>query len=214
MARKIKKGVDYFSHDVDTMQDKKIKFVKAKHGLISYAVYYRLLEEIYRDEGYFVVCDEMFITMFADDAGIPLENIHNMLTDMFSVGLFSKEKYEDFNILTSSRIQENYLEATLKRKEICLEEKYLVNVEIINVVINRVNVVINRIDSNISTQTKLDNNKLDQTTKAGHPSKKNNKQTKYLAHTTRTHERDGEKWEFDGAEGKTVNLNTGESIPF
>jgi hypothetical protein len=107
--------------------------------------------------------------MFADDAGIPLENIHNMLTDMFSVGLFSKEKYEDFGILTSSRIQENYLEATLKRKEICLEEKYLVNVEMINAVINRVNVVINRIDSNISTQTKLDNNKLDQTENSTHP---------------------------------------------
>jgi len=49
---------------------------------------------------------------------------------------------------------------------------------------------------------------------SSHPSKKNNKQTNNLPGTTRTHERDGEKWEFDGAEGKTVNLNTGESIPF
>jgi len=52
------------------------------------------------------------------------------------------------------------------------------------------------------------------TTKTGHPSEKNNKQTKHLHHTTCAYERDGEKWEFDEAEGKTVNMETGESIPF
>ena len=51
MARTSKKGIDYFSHDVDMMQDRRIKLIKAKHGLVGYAIYLRLFEELKAEKG-------------------------------------------------------------------------------------------------------------------------------------------------------------------
>ena len=67
MARKGKVGIDYFSHDVDMLQDKKIKIIKAKHGLVGYAVYLRLLEELYRENGYYLQIVEDFNILFSDE---------------------------------------------------------------------------------------------------------------------------------------------------
>lgn len=175
MSRKPKVGIDYFSHDVDMKDDKRIRLIIAKHGLIGYAVYCRLLEEIYRESGYFIFVDSDFTVLFSDDCKLDLDDFRKILDEMISKGLFNQELFEKFNILTSKRIQENYCSATERRKQIDFIEDYLlidvepfynlekvnVNINSVNVNINRENVDINRENVDISTQSKAKQSKVE-----------------------------------------------------
>ena len=158
MARSYKKGIDYFSHDVDMMQDKKVKLLKAKHGLIGYAVYIRLLEEIYSDKGYYIIIDESFNYVFADDNNIDINVYINCLNDCINSELFDINLYEKYHILTSARIQTNYLDACSRRKSIDFIEEYLLCS--LDVYINRENVYINLINVSKSTQSKVKESKV------------------------------------------------------
>jgi uncharacterized phage protein (TIGR02220 family) len=152
MGRSIKKGIDYFSHDVNMLNDRKMKLLKAKHGLMGYAIYLRLLELLYDEKGYYLHIDEEFNILFIDENNID-DNVYiNVLNDCIKYNLFNKTMYENYNILTSRRIQLNYLSATERRKKIEMIES-LVLVEIINDNINLIN-------DDIYPQSKVKNSKV------------------------------------------------------
>ena len=123
MARTIKVGLDYFSHDVDMMQDTKIRLLKARQGMLGYAIYIRLLEELYRDKGYYLTINETFNLLFIDDCNIAIDVYINVLNDCINNDLFNKKLYNDYSILSSDRIQKNYFEATKRRKEVFTNRK-------------------------------------------------------------------------------------------
>jgi len=94
MARKGKVGIDYFSHDVDMLHDRKVKILKAKHGLLGYAVYLRLLEELYRDKGYYLQVDEDFNILFSDDNNLDYNVYILILNECIEKGLFNQSLYK------------------------------------------------------------------------------------------------------------------------
>lgn len=49
MARPLKQGLDYFPHDTDAINDKKIQRLIAKLGLAGYGFYFALLADIYAE---------------------------------------------------------------------------------------------------------------------------------------------------------------------
>ena len=155
MARKNKVGIDYFSHDVDMANDQKIKVLKAKHGMVGYAIYIRLLEEIYRDNGYYLERDEDFDILFANDNNIDFDVYKNAVNVCINKGLFNKNLHDDYNVLTSKRIQENYLEATKRRQRVDIAEEYLL-VQPSDILgdYSKVNVNIYSINVDKSTQSK------------------------------------------------------------
>lgn len=166
MARQVKAGLDYFSHDVDIMQDKKVRLIKAKHGLIGYAIYLRLLEELYRDNGYYLQIDEDFNILFCGDNNIDINDYINILNDCINKSLFCEKLYKKHNILTSERIQRNYISGTDRRKEVNFVKEYLLvkpldlYSEKVNVNINKLNVNINSLNANTGTQRKGKESKL------------------------------------------------------
>jgi uncharacterized phage protein (TIGR02220 family) len=127
MARKrrTKIGIDYFSHDTDLFYDDKVEFLFAEHGLIGYAIYLRLLEVIYRSTGYYIKPDDTIDAVFARNNRIDLNKYIEIRKYCIELGLFDKKMYEKRRILTSPRIQENYLEATVRRKDIKLIKEYV-----------------------------------------------------------------------------------------
>jgi len=162
MARQTKPGIDYFSHDTDIFQDIKIKILKAKHGLIGYAVYIRLLEELYRENGYYLHITEDFNILFSSDNNISQDVYILILNDCIEKNLFDKKLYEKYEILTSCRIQDNYFSATERRKKVTLIKEYLLsdpreryNTEKVNVDIESLNVDINSLNADIGTQSKV-----------------------------------------------------------
>ena len=166
MARETKPGIQYFSHDVDMLQDKRIKIIKAKHGLIGYAAYLRLLEEVYRENGYYLHIDEDFNILFSDDNNLDYNVYILILNDCIEKGLFNKEMYEKFSILTSKRIQQNYFDATERRKSVTIIENYMVlqpsekYVQKVDVNIETLNVNIEAEKVDIGTQSKVKESKV------------------------------------------------------
>lgn len=161
MARQTKSGIEYFSHDVDILQDRKVKLVKAKHGLIGYAIYMRLLEEIYREKGYYLDANDDFNSLFSDDNNLNYNVYIEVLNACIERELFNNELYNDYKILTSKRIQKNYFDATLRRKEVTLQGEFLLenpytsyNLEKTNVNILGQNAYIETLNAYIGTQSK------------------------------------------------------------
>ena len=159
MARQTKRGLDYFSHDVTMFNDPKIKIIKAKHGLIGYAIYIRLLELIYDEHGYYINIDEDFNILFVDDNNIDLNVYINVLNDCIERGLFCSKIYKKYNVLTSERIQKNYMDATIRRQSVDMAKEYLmVNADILND-----NVNINSLNVDNGTQRKGKESKVNKT---------------------------------------------------
>lgn len=125
MARAGKKGLDYFSVDSDMSSDPKIKHLKARCGMLGVAVFIELLQNIYKHEGYFVLADEDFKVLLADDCRLDYDKIEAIINECVKRDLFDSFVYEKYKILTSRRIQKNFLQACERRKEVLFMEEYL-----------------------------------------------------------------------------------------
>lgn len=155
MARPNKTGLDYFSHDTDLAQDKKVRLLKAKHGLIGYAVYVRLLEELYNDKGYYLKADDEFNLLFADDNNVEINIYKNILNDCIYFGLFDADLFDKYEILTSKRVQKSYCVATGKRKCNDFISEYLL-VDVVNEYNNKDKVSINSINGGNKKQIEIE----------------------------------------------------------
>jgi hypothetical protein len=149
MARPLKKGIDYFSHDVNMKDDIKIKLLRAKYGITGYAIYNLLLEDIYKN-GYFLVVDEDYILIFCSDNNIETELFNSIVEFMISRQLFSEIIYKNYGILTSKRIQSDYLHATSKRTDNNVIDKKL-DVDI--VILEKTNVISEKTPVNYGDNT-------------------------------------------------------------
>lgn len=121
MARHLKKGVDYFPHDVDLSQDPKIEFLEAAHGLIGYGVYLKLLEKAYR-EGYGIPWSHRDSVLLAHRARIDAEIVDKVIQTCLEEKLFDRTVFERSKVLTSRAIQDRYLRIIEKRKDKSIPE--------------------------------------------------------------------------------------------
>ena len=161
MARKGKTGLDYFSHDVNMRQDIKVKILKAKHGFIAYGIYMALLEEAYKEGGYFLKVDDDFNVLFVDENNLDYEVYEKILKYCVEKELFDKKIFEKYNVITSKRMQSNFIEGTQRRKQVEFVKEYLLidclrlyPTEKINVNILTLNDNINEENVNTGTQKK------------------------------------------------------------
>lgn len=115
MARSRKKGIDYFSMDVTIFADRKVRRVVSACGLEAMAVLMRILCEIYKEEGYFVAVDDDLFFDIGDELGADEKFVLQVVNKCIDVGLFDKGMHDTHGILTSRRIQSNYIDATKKR---------------------------------------------------------------------------------------------------
>lgn len=155
MARPLKKGIDYFSHDVNMNHDIKIKLLKAKYGLTGYAIYNLLLEDIYK-QGYYLEINEDYILIFCSENSIDTESFNNILEFMLSRSLFSEVIYSNHRVLTSKRIQENYLEATYKRKY----NNVILDIYSVNSELTTIKSELTKVNDGLNTQSKVKESKV------------------------------------------------------
>jgi hypothetical protein len=163
MARKGETGIDYFPLNVDIVYNQKVKLVMAELGASNtLAVLVLLYCKIYREKGYWVDwfnkdCKLLFAS---DECKVELSVVDKVVEELIKRSFFDTGLFEKFGILTSDRIQENYLEATKRRKKADLIDDFLLlkkddvyesnkNVNIIDL---NVNILSKKVD--ISTQSK------------------------------------------------------------
>ncbi len=122
MAAPNKKGVDYFSFDVNFLKDRKFRRIRLEFGAVGIMIYLSLLCMIYRDEGYYLdYSDEKRVDVVwevMDDLKGKYQLKENTVTEaidcLVDCGLFDAGCYER-KILTSKRVQLHYYKVTAQR---------------------------------------------------------------------------------------------------
>lgn len=117
MARPKKKGLKYFTNDVDFYQDIKIRKLIHHKGIQAVSVYHIILCQIY-SQGYYLQWDEDSPFILSEVSGLQEVKAQEYVEECVAVGLFDKTLFETEKVLTSHAIQERYFEiiSAAKRK--------------------------------------------------------------------------------------------------
>ena len=167
MARPNKQGLDYFPLDVDFFEDEKVLAISGEFSLKGEIIVLRLLCEIYRN-GYFVEYSQLFKNKLAKFSNVSAGLIDEIVRRLVKYAFFDGFLFREHNVLTSTHIQQVYLEASKRRKGDIPLQFWLLDTnqnegENVNVNINRVNVYNNPppndINANINTTNKSKVNK-------------------------------------------------------
>lgn len=92
MARPLKHSVDYFSHDNNMRNDKKLKAVRAKYGIMGYAIYVMILENLCEADMLFLdIDDDVEFEILSGDLGIESDKLREILGYLEKVKLLNIE---------------------------------------------------------------------------------------------------------------------------
>lgn len=122
MSRPIKSGVDYFP--LDTVLDTKFDLIEAEFGLTGFAVVVKLFQKIYGEQGYYCEWTKEVALLFSRKCGGG-NVVSEIVRAAIKRGIFDKNMYEKYSILTSRGIQERYFEAVNRRVHINVKREYL-----------------------------------------------------------------------------------------
>nr|DAQ25375.1 MAG TPA: protein of unknown function (DUF4373) [Caudoviricetes sp.] len=162
MARPVKEGLDYFPLYVDIFEDEKIEAISGEFGIKGEIIVVKLLCAIYK-KGYFILWSDLIIAqMLKRLPGISKDLLNNVVERLVLWEFFDKDLFHSAGILTSEKIQENFFEATRRRKSpkptLYVLDKFLENDNSIENDVNGVNVDINTqakgVNVDINTQSK------------------------------------------------------------
>lgn len=168
MARPVKEGLDYFPLYVDIFEDEKIEAISGEFGIKGEIIVVKLLCAIYK-KGYFILWSDLVIAqMLKRLPGISKDLLNNVVERLVLWEFFDKNLFHSAGILTSEKIQENFFEATKRRKSpkptLYVLDKFLENDNSIKNDVNGVNVDINTqakgVNVDINTQSKVKKSKV------------------------------------------------------
>ena len=123
MGRPNKVGLEYFSLDVK--MDDEVELIKAQHGIKGFGILITMFQTIYADKGYYRTWNKRNQLLFSNKVSDDVNSITTIIDDCINWDIFDKVMYEKYNILTSRRIQKQYIGATYKRTEVEIIEEYL-----------------------------------------------------------------------------------------
>ena len=123
MGRPNKVGLEYFSLDVK--MDDEVELIKAQHGIKGFGILITMFQTIYADKGYYRTWNKRNQLLFSNKVSDDVNSITTIIDDCINWDIFDKVMYENYNILTSRRIQKQYIGATYKRTEVEIIEEYL-----------------------------------------------------------------------------------------
>lgn len=156
-----KAGLDYFPLDV-TM-DAKMELIEAEFGLTGFGVIVHLLQEIYGKAGYYIEWTNEVALLFARKVGLGGSAVSEIVDASIRRGMFDKEIFDKYQILTSKGIQKRYFEAVSRRKSLEVDFNILL-VDCANFLknadIKRVNVNILSKNAYISEQSKVEKSRV------------------------------------------------------
>jgi hypothetical protein len=116
MARPPKQGLDYFPHDTNASNDRKLQALLSLRGLAGLGFYWYLVEQIYKEDTFSLdVSDAETIQILCRNMGINEQEWHRNLTVTLKYGLFNKSLYEHDQKLCSNGVMKRAKEVVEKR---------------------------------------------------------------------------------------------------
>ncbi len=128
MARPIKDGVSYWPFDVDMLEDRKFKLIRAEFGIKGAYIALVILNSVYKDNGYYKRWDDDDCLMMSEDVGdgCSPQLVRAVLNGCVRRGLFDESRFQMFGILTSAGIQRRFLQMVKNsREKIVFIKEYL-----------------------------------------------------------------------------------------
>lgn len=120
----MKSSLEWFKLDVHL--DDKFQLIEAEYGLKGFAVVVKLLQKIYGSEGYYCEwTDEVALLFSRKECGEGGNVVSDIVASAIKRGIFDKELFDRYHILTSAGIQKRYLEAVNRRKDSKIKDEYL-----------------------------------------------------------------------------------------
>ena len=117
MARPRVKGMDYFPHDTNSLNDEKIEYLTSNFGAHGYAFYFIILERIYRTENYELdLSSEALVGVLQKKTFSDAETFQKLIDLSVEIGLFDVDKYRQEKVLTSNGIKERAAMVEEKRE--------------------------------------------------------------------------------------------------
>ena len=127
MARKQKKGFSYFTLDVSFSDSIRLATIEAGNNAIPILI--ELWQKIYGSHGYYIDFKDDHKLLFISSAltKISIDELEKIINVFFKRGIFSKEHYEKYGILTSDSIQERFIDSCIvaKRQNILMFSEYV-----------------------------------------------------------------------------------------
>lgn len=126
MARKPKRGLDYFPLDVDFQGDPKVRKLIYRFGSDAVSVFVMFLNELYKNGYYFEGDLETLSESIAYEIGKSGEEgatcVRKILEAMLSLRMIDKGALSLYGVITSKGVQKQFLLSTSRRKK--SERKY------------------------------------------------------------------------------------------
>jgi len=110
MARPQQRGLLYFPFDVDFFSDKKIKLLKARHGIKGMMLYIYLLCEVYKN-GYYLKLDDDYEYLISAELQMKAGEVKQVMKFLSERSLFDYKLFRSDNVITSPGIQRRFQEA-------------------------------------------------------------------------------------------------------
>ena len=120
-----KQGLDYFS--IDTTFDKSVKLLLARFKNSGLGIWVRILQALYREEGYYMVWDEESAMLLSDEFSEDVALLNQIVAFCLEKGIFNNMMFEKYKILTSNRIQENFYHVAKRRKVMVVKSDFIVH---------------------------------------------------------------------------------------
>lgn len=171
----MKSGLEFFP--LDCQLDDKLELIEAEFGVTGFAVIVKLWQKIYASDGYYCEWTKEVALLFGRRNGLSGNVVSEIVSSALKRGIFSKELYDKYSILTSNGIQKRYLEATSRRKKVLVKKEYLLVTDTQNyknVDISSKNVNISKENVNKKEQSRVKESKVKQSkVDVGKPTKIN-----------------------------------------
>ena len=158
----MKSGIDYFPLDV-TLDDK-FELIEAEFSLTGFAVVVKLFQKIYGGQGYYCDFTNEVALLFSRSVGLGGNVVSEIVAAAIKRGIFNKNLFEKYQVLTSAGIQKRYCDAVSRRKQFEIKNEYLlfdVTQNYKNVNISGENVNINDKNVYISKQSREEKSKVE-----------------------------------------------------
>ena len=170
MARPYKQGLEYFPWDVRAFKDSKLSSLSYHYGPLGVMVYFRILILVYSEGYYLEMSEDDLAILLHQEIGpqwMRLDKILDMIHGCVEQKLFEGVLFTQ-GVITSVSIQKQFILSTRKRKNINIDEYWLLDSKTMeqlgvllsmqeNTVIdsnNRVNDVNNPVNVDINKQSK------------------------------------------------------------
>jgi hypothetical protein len=119
-----KQGLDYFSFD--TTFDTSVRLLIARYKNSGLGIWVRILQALYREEGYYMAWDEESAILLSDELSEDVKLLYQIVNFCVEKEIFNKKMFEKYSILTSKRIQENFYHVSKRRKDVDVRSDFIV----------------------------------------------------------------------------------------